>query len=312
MRRMIGLAATLVFVSIAATAGAATPEEVLDRRRVDEEVPSASAGYLAWTANTQARPHRYNSYVMADGGSAVRVNPSGTQSFGAAIDGTTVVYQEDARGDSDLRFFDAVSENRTAPPDGVNTASWEYRPTLSGDQLLFTRNNTNRAPFRDAWVKVVLFDLASETATVLRRLPIRTNYLVSDQVNGDWATFESCRFRRGEFSDCQVWLYEISTDSLTAVTNPGLQQYAGGISSDGTVYLVRQRNRDHWVCGKAAKLVRMDGGNGTVIASIPEGKDVFNTFALDEGGSTTLYFDQASCRNGRGGIYRVTDADSTT
>lgn len=312
MRRLIALVAGLTIIATATIAQAATPEEVLNQPGVDEEVPSASAGYFVWTANSEARPNRYNSYVMADGGSAVRVNQSGTHSHGAAIDGTTVVYDESGGDDSDLKFFDADSQNRSEPPGGVNTANWEYRPSLSGDQLLFTRNNTNRVDFRDAWVKVVLFDLTTETSTVLSKLPIRTNYLVSDQVNGDWATFEACRVRRGVFFDCQVHLYEISTETLTEVTNPGVQQYAAGVSEDGTVYLVRQRNRDHWVCGKATKVVRMDGGNGTVIATLPEGKEIFNMFAFDQGGSTTLYMDPARCRNGKGGIYRIADADTAT
>ncbi|MGZ8579807.1 MAG: hypothetical protein ACXWW9_00810 [Actinomycetota bacterium] len=312
MRRLIAMVAGLTIIATATIAQAATPEEVLNEPRVDEEVPSASAGYFVWTANTEARPNHYNSFVKADGGSAVRVNPGGTHSHGAAIDGTTVVYDEDTGDDADLKFFDAASESRTEPPGGVNTASWEYRPSLSGDQLLFTRSNGNRVDVRDAWVKVVLFDLSTETSTVLSKLPIRTNYLVSDQVNGDWATFESCRVRRGDFSDCQVHLYDISADTLTEVTNPGMQQYAGGVSADGTVYLVRQRNRDHWVCGKATKVVRMDGGNGTVIATLPEGKEIFNMFAFDQGGSTTLYMDPTRCRNGVGGISRITDADTTT
>ena len=312
MRRLIALVAGLTIIATATIAQAATPEEVLNQPGVDEEVPSASAGYFVWTANSEERPNRYNSYVMADGGSAVRVNPGGTHSHGAAIDDTMVVYDEDTGDDADLKFFDAASESRTEPPGGVNTANWEYRPSLSGDQLLFTRSNGNRVDFRDAWVKVVLFDLSTETSTVLSKLPIRTNYLVSDQVNGDWATFESCRVRRGDFSDCQVHLYDISAETLSEVTNPGVQQYAGGVSADGTVYLVRQRNRDHWVCGKATKVVRMDGGTGTVIATLPEGKEIFNMFAFDQGGSTTLYMDPTRCRNGVGGIYRITDADTAT
>ncbi len=38
----------------------------------------------------------------------MRVNPGGTHSLGAAIDGTTVVYDEDSRRahDADLKFFD--------------------------------------------------------------------------------------------------------------------------------------------------------------------------------------------------------------
>jgi hypothetical protein len=315
VRRLIGLAATLVFVSIAAIAGAATPDQVLDEPGVFEGPSSASDGYLVWSANSAAKPRRFNSYVMAGVGSPVRINPQGTQSHTASIDGTDIVYEEHASpgADGDLWFYDAMTAVRSAVPDGVNTPNEEYRPTLSGDWLLFTRDDLGRVPFRDARVKVILFDLSAGTGTVLKSLPARGHYLVSDQVNGDWATFESCRFRRGEFFDCQVFLYEISVDTLTEVANPGVQQYAGAVSDDGTVYLTRTRNRDHWNCGSHTKLVRMDGGNGTVIATLPDGRDALTTFALDEtGGSTTLYFDRLRCRNGESGIYRFQDADTTS
>ena len=151
---------------------------------------------------------------------------------------------------------------------------------------MFTRTNGNRVPLSDAWVKVVLFDLSAGTDTVLKTLPYLSHYLISDQVNGSWATFESCRTRRGEFSDCQIFLHDISAGGdAVQVANPGVQQYAGAVSSDGTVYLVRTRNRDHYVCGSHTKLVRVPvGAPGVVIASLPDGKDAYNTFALDETG----------------------------
>ncbi|MGZ8631395.1 MAG: hypothetical protein ACXWZF_10595 [Actinomycetota bacterium] len=71
---------------------------------------------------------------------------------------------------------------------------------------------------------------------VLATLPYRFHYLISDQVNGDWATYESCRERRGEFSACQVFLYDISAGGdAVRVANPGVQQDAGAVSADGTV-----------------------------------------------------------------------------
>lgn len=321
MRRLIGLAATLVFISVAAVASAAPPERLLNEPGVDEVDPSASDGYLVWTADTEARPFRYHSYVMADGGAPVRINPAGTQSPAVSIDGDTIVYQEDTNDpfDEDLWFFDPVTETRAAPPHGVNTPKSEYEPSLSGNWLLFTRDNGNRVPLSEAWVKVVLFDLSTGTHTVLKTLPrpYVSNSLISGQVNGNWATFESCRVRfdGAEYSNCQVFLYDISAGGdAVKIANPGVQQYAGSVSSDGTVYLVRTRNRDHYVCGSNTKLVRVPvGGPGVVIASLPDGKDSYSTFALDEtDGSTTLYFDRFPCRTNVGGIFRIQDADTTS
>ena len=138
---MFGLVAALALVTSATVAYAATPEVVLDDPAVRENTPSASDGYLVWSADSEAKPGRFHSYVLADGGSPVRIDPAGGQSRGAAIDGTTIVYEEDFQ---DLGFFDAVTEARSDPPAGVNTPNSEYRPTLSGDWLLFTRDNVNR------------------------------------------------------------------------------------------------------------------------------------------------------------------------
>lgn len=147
VRRLVGLSARLVLVSIAAIASAATSETVLNEPGVDEVDPSASDGYLVWTADSEARPFRYHSYVMADGGAPVRINPAGTESPAVSIDGATIVYQEDTSKpfNEDLWFFDPVTETRTAPPSGVNTPKSEYEPSLPGDWLLFTRDNGNRA-----------------------------------------------------------------------------------------------------------------------------------------------------------------------
>jgi len=312
VRRFIGLVTAIALMMLTNAAQAATPEVVMDEQGVNERVPSVSDGYLVWNANSVAKPRREHSYVMADGGGPVRISPPGTTSHGAAIDGTTIVYEEATAEDSDLWFYDAQTQVRSATPDGVNTPQIEHRPSLSGNWVLFTRENWNRVPFRRSRTKVVLFNLMDSTTIVLERLRTKSSYLISDQVKGDWATYESCEFRRGRFFDCQVWRYQISTDELVQMPNPGVQQYAGALSDDGTVYLVRTRNRNQWRCGSHSKLVRMPvGGGQTVIATLPDGLDALATFGFDEmDGSTTVYFDRLTCKNGRSGIYRIVDADS--
>ena len=310
MRRLIVLA-SLVTLFTAGIALAAV-EVVLNEPNVDEVRSSASDGYLVWSANSEGKPNRYHSYVRADGGQPVRINPTGTHSSGAAIDQTTIVYEEADRRDTDLYFTDAVNPDRQPPPDGVNTRASEFHPSLSGDYLLFTRTNSNRVGFNKSWRRVVLVNLMTGDETVLRERASRRAYLIGDQVNGDWATFESCRFRDFTFSNCNVFRYQISTEDLTKVDNPGQQQYAGGVSGDGTVYMLRSGNRDYWECGRHAKIVRMPiTGPGEVISKLTDGRDALTAFAFDEpGGSTTLYFDRFSCSGGTSGIFRIPDADT--
>ncbi len=319
MRRAIGIMTIVLIVISAMPAIAVTPEVVLDEAGVNEGSSAASDGYLVWSASSDDRPAHSNSYLRADGGDAVRLNPVGTHSYYVTIDGTTAVYQQGAAVgdgfDDDLRFFDAVTLDRSNAPRAVNSRFIESRPSLSGDHLFFTRTNANKVRFGVAWTKVVLFDLATETETVLATLPNRSHYLVSDQVKGDWATFESCRFQgsRG-FFDCNVFRYQISSDDLVELPNPGLQQYAGALSSDGTVFLTRTRTRDRWECGNRTRIVRVPvAGEATVIATLPDGRDALTSFALDESdGSTTLLIDRLRCRNGASGIYRIDDADTTS
>jgi hypothetical protein len=315
MRRSLIIIGLTVTLFAAGTAVAAEPSVVLDKAGVNEFRPSASEGYLVWSANSLAHPRRTNSYVRPDGESKIRVNPQGTQSFGASIDGTTVVYQEAGHDDADLGLFDAVSQTRSSMPDGVNTRNYESSPTLSGDWLLFTRTNLNRVDFADARVSVILFNMTTEQGIVLRDLTENSHYMMSDQVSGDYATFESCRWDRAadRYSNCQAFLYEISTEELVRIENPGVQQYAAGVTDDGTVYVVRSGGPSHWQCGTNARIVRYPegGGPGVVIARLRDPRDVLATFALEEtGGSTSLYFGRLNCETGRTGLYVVRDADT--
>ena len=88
----------------------------------------------------------------------------------------------------------------------------------------------------------------------------------------------------------------------------------GAVSGDGNVYPARTRTRHHWECGNHNRLVRVSVGEpGVVIAKLPDGNEVFETFALDEsGGSTTLYFDRITCETNASGIYRIPGADTAT
>ena len=87
---------------------------------------------------------------------------------------------------------------------------------------------------------MILFNTSTSEHRVLANLRGRNHYLTSDQVNGDWATYDVLRLQAVAFSDCQVSLYQISTDTLTQLPNPNRQQYSSSVTSDGTVYFGRE------------------------------------------------------------------------
>ena len=309
---IIGSALALISTLIA---WAAVPERVLDEPGVNEDSSAASPAYFAWSQNLPSKPNQYNSYVRpVGGGPRVRVNPDGTRSYSVGIDGSMVVYDSQRHDNQNLQFFDAATENRPAMPDGVNTPRTEFRATLSGNWLLFTRDNANKVNFEKSWTKVILFNIATEERRVLRSVQNRRAYLVGDQVNGNWATFEWCRFslRTFDYSNCNVFRYNIATETLEKIANPGGQQYAAAIAQDGTIYMMRSGGPSVWHCGRNTRIVRFPiGGPGVVIAEIRS--DALTTFAADETDtSTTLYLQKFLCRTNRSGIYRIPNADTAT
>ena len=308
--------ATSISVLILGVAWAGTPVPIVDSPGGLEQNAAASQGYLAWARESRSSA---NSFVKPDGAPKIQMNRDGVGSFAVGMDGTTAVYDafaNDGDGNGNLRMFDVLTETRSHPPVGVNTPQDEYRPSISGDWLLFTRNNSPMAGFGALRYRVILFNTSTSEQRVLATLRGRNHYLESNQVSGDWATYESCDLKRGIFSNCQVSLYQISTDTLTQLPNPDRQQYSSSVTSDGAVYFIRSGNANRWRCGRNVEVVRLPtGGSEAVIATIPAGKDVFSTFAFEEfDTSTTLLLGRRPCtgRIPRGGIFGIPNADTTT
>jgi hypothetical protein len=82
------------------------------------------------------------------------------------------------------------------------------------------------------------------------------------------------------------------------------------VTSTGTFYLVRSGDG----CGVKARVVRFGPTNpkdGTIIASIPRGKDVRGDGGYVRertDGTVEYFFDRAGCSSERVDIYKVTDS----
>ncbi len=307
-------ASSAAIVLFATAAYAGTPTVVLDQPEIHEFSITASPGYLGWSQNSAAHPRHYNAFAKPTVGARFRLNAAGTRGYTTALDGTTAIYQQAAHGHSDLKLFDLVAKTRANPPDGVNTPYWEMEPSLSGDHILFTRTNIGQVSRKHEAVRVILFDTTAGTGQVLAKTAPRGHYLVSNQVNGDYATWESCRKQSGQFVNCNVFRYQISTDTTFKIPNPDKQQYASSVSADGTLYFERAGNSDHWQCGLNSTMFRYPvGGPAVAIAALADGKDAFTSFSfLEQDLSTTVYFDRVTCRTGLEGLYKLAGADTTT
>ncbi|HYJ60412.1 MAG TPA: hypothetical protein VE032_02980 [Actinomycetota bacterium] len=306
--RLASVAAFACLILVAEAAFAATPVVVRNRPGVAEQGPAASGGAFAWVDFTL--DSGWDAFVKPAGEPRIHLNGAG-ESLGVGIDGSDVVYDRFRRHGADLRFFDLGTRERSAPPDGVNTAADESQPALSGDWLFFMR--TGRGG--ENRTRVVLFNLDTSEQRVLSSRRSRTNYVVTNQVSGDWATWERCRYVEGVFTHCEVFVYRISTDATTTIPNPGGQQYSSSVTSDGTVYFARGGEADEWVCGTDVSMVRLPlGGSEQVIATIADGRDVFSSFGAEElDDSTTLLFERSRCDGTFStGIYGIANADTAT
>jgi hypothetical protein len=304
----------IVLVSIATLAAAGVglaqallPEQPVLTSTRNERNPAAGfdgvgAEVLVFTRSRRGYPNRYDAYVRKTGDPAIKLNTSG-QGWTGGIDYPMVVYQRVAAGQSDIFMYDLSDGSRPPTAAGVNTSRWEWHPTMSGDWLLYGRDNTSTPTQR-----VVIHNHITHVERTISTITRASHYLQPDQVNGNWVTLTRCR------PVCNVARYDITSQTLMPLPKPvndrPRYQYAGGVTSDGVVYLVRSGPR----CGERVRIVRFDPSDpadptyGTTIAALPTGRDIAFAFARENGdGSVTLFYDRVNCNTGRFDIYNIND-----
>jgi hypothetical protein len=255
---------------------------------------------LAWSRSRPANRNRYDAWVKHGAAAPIKLNTVG-QGWIAGMDYPFVVYQRVLDGASNLLLYDLSTDTRPDMPAGVNTERWEWHATLSGDWLLFGRDNNQTLLQR-----VVLHDMVMGTERLLVTNQRRRHFIAPGQVNGNWATYTRCT------PVCNVVVYDIGADTRTTLPKPPAattpHQHASAVTDDGTVYLVRVGRR----CGRNVRLVRYgptDPPTGVVIAQLPNGRNITYSFARENplDGSVDLFYDRETCSNERWDVYKVTD-----
>lgn len=253
----------------------------------DESTPSGEGANIAWSQNSNKHPRHYDAFLREGAGSPLKVNPPGTVGFAGGFDGDQLIYQRVNRTGSDLRFFDVSTHQQVAAPAGLNTPLWEWSPTFSDPYVLFNRESLSR---RGRWTeRVTLFDTTTMTSELLVKTEARyPGSSRAGQVNGTWATWERCGG-----TTCNVFVRDLVGGVTTQLPNPGGKpQYAPSIAADGTVFYVRSG----FGCGLNVRIMRNDGGVVTTLATLPSGRDSFDTYTDDSGATPTLWFSRDSCR----------------
>ena len=291
--------AGLVAVAVAA-ASAPVPVKATTR---NENTPSASAEYLAWSKSRRGKPTTFDVYAQPTGGAPFKVNAPGTVGWAGGIDGTRLAYQQVWKKNSDIRFFDLLARRRSSPS-GVNTKRWEWRATISGDWLLFGRGRI----FNRALQQVILRNLVTHEQRVLDSIHNKNGMLQAGQVNGNFAVWMKCN----PSPSCSVYRYDITARTTTPMPSSGQVQYGPSVTPIGTTYYGRSGPS----CGASAELVKttIDGAT-ELLYTLPAGKDFFSSFALAVPSKpppppvtiTRVYFDLATCHPDREDIYSLDD-----
>ena len=293
VRTAVAAVLVTLFITPSALAATSVVEPVVNTANF-EYAPSGGGGYVTYASNSEAHPRHYNTYLLPDGGTPIRINEEGTGGATAGIDGDTVVYEQDG----DLMLYDIPSATRSAVPAGINTDMVEGDPSMSGEWLLFGRYDFSlrRVP---SWV--ILHNLTTGEDRILAHGPGYSMF--AEQVNGLFVAYTD---------GVHEFRYDIAADTTTEVPGTDDGKYgAGSIESDGTLYAVW----GPFGCGGGYEIRRFDTDSTlTTIYVYPQRRQVaWKTFAVEtDAGATNVLFDSLNCRTFTSNIFRLDDADTAT
>jgi hypothetical protein len=298
---LLAAAAASCLVLIGASGAAqidTTPVPVKTSAR-NELSPAAGSGFFTWAKSRRGHPRVYDVWGQQEGQPPFKINAPGTSGFGGGIDGTTLVYQQIKKYNSDLRLFDLVNRRRANVPPGINTSRWEWGPTMSGDWLLFGRS------VYQGTEQMILHNLTTGEQRVLDTKRGNRGYLISGQVNGAFAVWSKCLGNA-----CDVFRYDIAARTRTPMERNGRLLYAPSITPSGVTYYIRGES----TCGGAELVKTTPDGTTFVLAESGSARDVSSTYAAvlpgrppNEVPGVRIYLESWKCAGNRSDIYSVDD-----
>lgn len=185
----LGCAVALVMAAPATAIGYGFVEDGVATTGPYPVTPAAHGRYLVYATNSSGHPSHFDAYLKLRGHPKIRLNPRGS-GFGGGIDDTAAVDQQVVRRRSTIHFYDLASGVRSAAPALVNAPTWQWRPTVSGDWVLFGRRNFSSRAATDA---IMLWNRSTDELRTLATDAGHRKYLLTPgQVNGNWATWYTC------------------------------------------------------------------------------------------------------------------------
>jgi hypothetical protein len=313
VRPLTWLAATLILVAGSLPAYAVATPTPVKTTKAFEWLPAAGHNgpdtYLAWTQDILNKPNApFSAFFQVNAGVTRRINPHGVTGFLGDFDAgtSTVAVQQVTGSNSDIRLYDVGTRTFGTTPAGVNTAAWQWSPSIDTDEgtgttyLLYGENrfSSPTAPWR-----VILYDDLSNTKILLDQVENKCGCLFAGDVAYPWVVWS-----KGLFGN--VWRYNIATQAKNRVFLPNNRdEYFASVTGDGTVYVAQAGDQ----CGTQAKLYRVaPGGAATLLFALPNGSEPLSINATDTGAGVTLYSDRYYCGPKTSNIFRIAGADTAT
>lgn len=294
---IIGVIAAVGVISAGAAYGYLTQVPVLTGP-VDQTNAAGEGTTLAWAQDTTAHPGDYNAYARIGTGPARRINPAGTSARPGGLWDDRLMFQQDGGTGSILRIYNVTTGGYYRVPGGWNSPGSQSAPTMSGDNVLFSRY----IAVTHRWL-VLVGNLYTHSLTVVGAEQGLHARALAGQVSGVWAVWTECRDVR---VGCDVYEYNINSHNTTKLSNTfasGGYQDSPSVAANGTVYFIHE----HPGCVGVTLNKRALGSPRVALAVMPERVGAGPTFVDDSGPSPVVYYTQRNCSSHQGDVYKVTD-----
>jgi hypothetical protein len=293
-RVAVVLLCAMGFLGVAAPAWASSPHPVLTSN-LQETGPAGGGGFLFWSQNSTADVQHFTLFGKKGTHAKFRINALHTQGYMGGIDGSKVVYQQTNRLNtkSDIFLFHLDAKTRTKLPAAVNTAAYEYWPSISGSLVTFSRQVPSTHTRKE-----LLFDRSDHTVTTLDSVQGSNTFLGNGQINGNFAVWEKCNPK------CNVFERDIQAGATTKIGNPnGKYQYGEAVAHNGTVFFARSGQG----CGTNVRIVKdpVDGPQ-KVLFTLHSGIDLARMHVVVGSSPPAVLFDHYVCASKQYDVYRFT------
>jgi hypothetical protein len=280
-----GIVLVLAILVVAPPAMAGVVDQPVKTTSANELGGAADGAWLGWSEAPSSSPAAYRALASKQGASPISLGENGKVAFMGGITGTTAVFQQrQTVENTDIYRFALEQEHRTKFGTKVNTANFEFRPSLSEGRLLF-----GRLVFGTHTETIRVFTLASAKTRVLDTIHSDATHSVAPgQISGKFAVWHRCAPK------CNSFLWNRQADTITKLVNgSGKNQWWPAVAPNGTVYYVREGVQ----CDSVAKIVK-DPRNGppVVIFTLPNGTTASHLSVDDVGAmGRNVFYSENDC-----------------